>query len=62
MFGDLYPDGVIDAFDMSVLCLMANFQVEYDYDGVFAKAADLDFDGFVDVFDVAIMSELVNFE
>ena len=62
IFGDVTGDGYVDAFDVSLLCSIANYEAEIEEDSVFALAADLDKDGFVDIFDATVLTAAVNLE
>ena len=62
IFGDVNSDGYVDAFDLSVICCVVNFETEFDQGGAFEKAADLNPDGFIDAFDLSIMTSAVNYE
>lgn len=62
VFGDLNSDGYIDAFDLSLLRSVANFETEFEEKGVLEKAGDLNRDSVIDSFDVSILTSVVNFE
>lgn len=62
IFGDVTGDGFIDAFDVSFVSSVANYETEFEDGSAFAYAADLDDDGFVDSFDLSIIVSGANYE
>ena len=62
VLGDMNSDGYIDAFDLSMLRSVANFENELEENSVIKKAGDLNKDSVIDSFDVSIMASIVNFE
>ena len=62
IFGDVTGDGYVDAFDVSLLCSIANYETEIEEDSAYALAADLDKDGIVDIFDSTVLTAAMNHE
>ncbi|MBQ7579967.1 MAG: dockerin type I repeat-containing protein [Clostridia bacterium] len=62
IFGDVTGDGYIDAFDVALLCAVANYETEFEDGSAYAFAADLNGDEFVDSFDCAMLVSAANYE
>lgn len=62
IFGDVTGDGFIDAFDVSVISSVANYELEFEENSPLAFAADLEEDGFVDSFDLTVLMSAANYE
>ena len=60
IFGDLCYDGVIDAYDYSVLSAIINGDIEVEEGSAIYLAADLNTDGAVDAYDLSVISAVVN--
>lgn len=61
IFGDTTGDGIVDAFDVSNLSSVVNFESEYENEA-FYKAADVYDDGYLDAIDLSFMIAAANFE
>lgn len=59
--GDLNSDGYADAFDLSILSSVANYETEFEEGSVLQKSGDLTCDGCIDSFDYAVLASIVNF-
>lgn len=60
--GDVTGDGFVDAFDISVISSVANFETDFEEGSAYMSAADLEEDGFVDAFDVSKLNAIANYE
>lgn len=62
IIGDVTGDGFVDAFDVSDLAAVANFETEYPDSSAFAFAGDVINDGFIDSFDLVKLISAANYE
>lgn len=62
IFGDVTGDGYIDAFDVSILASVANYETEFEDGSALLFAGDLAEDEFIDTFDLSIISSAANSE
>ncbi len=60
IFGDVYSDGTIDSFDVSVVAAYINGDTEIDNSSPLYLAADVYADGVIDTFDLAVLMTYVN--
>lgn len=59
---DVTGDGYCDAFDVSLLSAIANYETEFEESSAYFFAGDIVQDGFIDVFDLSQLTEKANYE
>ena len=62
VFGDVTGDGVTDAFDVSLIHAISNFESEQFNNSAQTVAGDLNGDGYIDIYDSALINSAMNFE
>ena len=62
IFGDITGDGYIDAFDLTVLNSVANYEEEFEEGSAQGLSGDLNNDTFIDTYDTAVLISATNFE
>lgn len=59
---DVTGDGYCDAFDVSLLSSVANYETEFEENSAYLFAGDNVQDGFIDSFDVSVLTAKANYE
>ena len=59
---DVTGDGYCDAFDVSVLSSVSNYESEFEENSAYFFAGDVAEDGFIDAFDLSQLTAKANYE
>lgn len=62
IFGDVTGDGFVDAFDVSMINAVANFETQYPQGSAYEMAADVSKDGYIDAIDLSVALSAANYE
>lgn len=62
IFGDVNGDGFVDAFDVSMISAVANFETQFSQGSAYEMAADVSKDGAIDAIDLSIALSAANYE